>query len=104
MDMIHALEKASGKKIPYENCPRRPGDLASVYADPSYAEQELGWKAERGLDDMCKCIESSDKRFMLLFCRSRFMALAIEQSQWISIDKERLIFLLACFLFNIALQ
>lgn len=54
MDMIKALEKASGKTIPFQKSPRRPGDLASVYADPSYAEKELGWKAERGLDQMCK--------------------------------------------------
>lgn len=52
--MIKALEKASGKKIPYQECPRRSGDLASVYADPALAKAELGWEAKRGLDDMCK--------------------------------------------------
>lgn len=52
--MIKALEKASGKTIPFKECARRPGDLASVYADPSLATKELEWKAERGLDDMCK--------------------------------------------------
>ncbi len=53
MQMIKGLEKASGKTIAYENCPRRAGDLASVYADPALATKELGWKAERDLDDMC---------------------------------------------------
>jgi UDP-glucose 4-epimerase len=52
--MIKALEKASGKTIAYRECPRRPGDLASVYADPAVAIKELGWEAKRGLDDMCK--------------------------------------------------
>ncbi len=52
--MIKALEKASGKTIAYQECPRRPGDLASVYADPALAAKELGWTAQRGLDDMCK--------------------------------------------------
>jgi UDP-glucose 4-epimerase len=52
--MIKALEKASGKTIAYQNCPRRAGDLASVYADPALAKKELGWEAQRGLDDMCK--------------------------------------------------
>ena len=54
MDMIKGLEKASGKTISYINCPRRPGDLASVYANPALATQELGWQAQRDLDDMCK--------------------------------------------------
>lgn len=51
--MIKALQKASGKTIRYENCPRRPGDLASVYADSSLAAKELGWHAQRGLEQMC---------------------------------------------------
>jgi UDP-glucose 4-epimerase len=54
--MIKALEKASGKTIPFENCARRAGDLASVYADASLAANELGWTAKRTLDDMCKSI------------------------------------------------
>ena len=52
--MIKALEKASGKKIPYQECPRRAGDLASVYADPALDTKELEWSAKRDLDDMCK--------------------------------------------------
>ena len=53
LEMISAFEKASGKKIPYTITPRRHGDIAQCYADPSRAAQELGWKAERGLDTMC---------------------------------------------------
>lgn len=41
-------------QIPYKICPRRAGDIASGYADPKLAEQEMGWKATRGIDDMCK--------------------------------------------------
>ncbi len=53
-DMIKALEKASGKTIAYKECPRRPGDLATLYADATLASKELGWTAKRGLDEMCK--------------------------------------------------
>ncbi|CAF5136128.1 unnamed protein product [Rotaria magnacalcarata] len=52
--MIKALEKASGKTIAFKECPRRPGDLASVYADSALAAKELGWTAQRNLDDMCR--------------------------------------------------
>ncbi len=52
--MIKALEKASGKTIPRKECPRRPGDLAVLYADATLAFQELGWTAKRDLDQMCK--------------------------------------------------
>lgn len=54
LEMITALEKASGKKIPFKVVERRPGDLANVYADASLAEKEMGWKATRGLDEMCR--------------------------------------------------
>lgn len=53
LEMVQAFEMASGKKIPYKLCPRRPGDCAIVYADPSFAEKELGWKAKRGIEEMC---------------------------------------------------
>jgi len=53
LEMVKAFEKASGKEIPYQIDPRRPGDVATCYADPSLAEKELGWKAEKTLDDMC---------------------------------------------------
>lgn len=54
LDMVKAFEKASGKKIPYKITPRRPGDIAECYADPTKAEIELSWKAERGIEEMCK--------------------------------------------------
>ncbi len=53
LEMVHAFEKACGHEIPYEIKPRREGDIAVCYADPSKAEKVLGWKAERGLDEMC---------------------------------------------------
>ena len=58
--MIKGFENASGRTIEYQLCPRRPGDLAIFYADPTLATKELGWRAERDLDDMCK----SDKNRM----------------------------------------
>jgi UDP-glucose 4-epimerase len=54
LDMVHAFEAASGCKVPYKMAPRRPGDIATCYADPAKAEQELGWKAQRGLDEMMR--------------------------------------------------
>lgn len=53
LDVIHAYEKACGHSIPYSIKPRRPGDIASCYADASKAEKELGWKARYGIDEMC---------------------------------------------------
>ena len=52
LDMIQAFEVASGKQIPYNVSPRREGDIAACYAAPNKALKELGWKAERGLDEM----------------------------------------------------
>lgn len=52
LEMIRAFEAASGKSIPYRIAPRRPGDIATCYADPTKAERELGWKSRRGLDQM----------------------------------------------------
>ena len=54
LDMVKAFEKASGKEIPYRIAPRRAGDIAQCYADPTLALKELGWKAERGLAEMCE--------------------------------------------------
>ncbi|MBR4444357.1 MAG: UDP-glucose 4-epimerase GalE [Solobacterium sp.] len=54
IDMIHAFEKACGKQLPYVIDPRRPGDIATCYSDPSKAYKELGWKAEKTLEDMCR--------------------------------------------------
>lgn len=53
LEVIRAFERASGVTVPYIVGPRRAGDLPATYADPSRAEAELGWKAERTLDDMC---------------------------------------------------
>lgn len=54
LDVLHAFEKACGKELPYAVKPRRPGDIAACYADPSKALRELGWKAERGIEEMCE--------------------------------------------------
>ena len=54
LDIIHAYEKACGKPIPYKIVARRPGDVASNWADPKRAYELLGWKAQYGLDDMCR--------------------------------------------------
>ena len=53
LDMIHAFEKACGKKLPYKICERRPGDIAACYACPDKAERELKWKAKFGIEEMC---------------------------------------------------
>uniref|UniRef100_A0AAV2JFG9 UDP-glucose 4-epimerase n=1 Tax=Knipowitschia caucasica TaxID=637954 RepID=A0AAV2JFG9_KNICA len=54
LQMVKAMEKASGKEIAYKIAPRRSGDIASCYADPRQAEKELGWKAQFDLEIMCK--------------------------------------------------
>ncbi len=54
LEMVRAFEAASGKPVPNRFAPRRPGDIAICYADPSKAERELGWKAHRDLDDMMR--------------------------------------------------
>ncbi len=54
LDMVRAFSKACGKEIPYEIRPRRSGDIATCYADPAKAEKVLGWKAEKGLEEMCE--------------------------------------------------
>ena len=53
LDVLHAVERACGKKLPSSIKPRRAGDIAACYADASKAARELGWHAELGLDDMC---------------------------------------------------
>ena len=53
LDIVKAFGKACGKEIPYEIKPRRAGDIAMCYADPAKAAKVLGWKAEKGLDEMC---------------------------------------------------
>ena len=54
LDMVHAFEEANGVKVPYEIVARRPGDLATCYADPAKSAEVLGWKAEKNLVDMCR--------------------------------------------------
>ncbi len=53
LEMVNAFAEASGKKIPYKIVERRPGDIASCYADPSKAEKDLFWKASRDIKAMC---------------------------------------------------
>lgn len=54
LDMIKSYEAVSNKKLPYIVIKRRPGDIATTFADASKAFKELGWKAERGIDEMCE--------------------------------------------------
>ena len=54
LQLVEGMAEATGKKVPYEVGPRRPGDVATVYADASMAETFLGWKAELGVKDMCQ--------------------------------------------------
>ncbi len=54
LEMISAFERASGCEIRYRFAPRRPGDVASCYADPTLARRELGWEASRSVDAMCR--------------------------------------------------
>ena len=54
LDLVKAFEKATGVKIPYVIAPRRAGDIAACYSDPSKAWEKLGWKAEYGIEDMCR--------------------------------------------------
>jgi len=54
LDMVRAFEAASDRQVPYRIAPRRPGDIAACYADPTKAEHELGWKSKRGLDEMMR--------------------------------------------------
>jgi len=53
LELVAAFERASGRSVPCRMAPRRPGDIAACYADPTLAGQELGWKATRDLDTMC---------------------------------------------------
>ena len=54
LEVVAAFARACGREIPYKIMPRRAGDVTAAYADPAKAEGELGWKAERTLDDMCR--------------------------------------------------
>lgn len=54
LEVVHAFEKATGKPLPYRIVERRPGDIATCYADPTKAEQVLGWKAKYDINRMCE--------------------------------------------------
>jgi UDP-glucose 4-epimerase len=54
LELVHAFARASGREIPYEIVARRAGDVAQVYADPSLAQRLLGWRAELGIEAMCR--------------------------------------------------
>jgi UDP-glucose 4-epimerase len=54
LEFVAAFERCSGRKVPCRFAPRRPGDVASCYADPTLAKELLGWTTTRGLDEMCE--------------------------------------------------
>jgi len=54
LEMVAAFSRAVGRELPYKLVDRRPGDIAECWADPAYAERELGWRATRSLDDMTR--------------------------------------------------
>jgi UDP-glucose 4-epimerase len=54
LEVVNTFEAVTGRQIPYQIVARRPGDVAAVYADPTKANQELGWQAEKTLADMCR--------------------------------------------------
>ena len=54
LDMVKAFEETTGKEVKYKIAPRRPGDIATCYADPAKAKRELSWTTEKTLEDMCK--------------------------------------------------
>ena len=53
LEMVRSFERASGRTVPYRVAPRRPGDVAACWADPSLAERQLGWRARRSVENMC---------------------------------------------------
>ena len=54
LEVVKAFEKVNGVKVPYRIGPRRPGDIATCYSNPAKALKELGWKAQFGIEDMCR--------------------------------------------------
>ena len=61
LDLVAAFERATGIKIPYRIADRRPGDIAECWSDPSKAERELGWRAKRTLEEMCRSAWNFEK-------------------------------------------
>jgi UDP-glucose 4-epimerase len=53
LEMVRAFERTSGRTVPYRIAPRRPGDIAVCYADPTQAWKVLEWQATKGLEEMC---------------------------------------------------
>ena len=53
LELLHAFEKAVGRELPYEVVARRPGDVATSYADPAKANAELGWATVKTVEEMC---------------------------------------------------
>ena len=62
LDIVHAYEKATGLKVKYKIAPRRPGDIDTCYADPTKAYEILGWKAQNGIDEMCRDLANWQKK------------------------------------------
>lgn len=54
LDLVNTFEKINNVKVNYKIVGRRPGDIDACYADPTYAYEQLGWKAEKGIDEMCR--------------------------------------------------
>ena len=54
LDIVNTFERVNNVKVNYKIAPRRPGDLAMYYADPTKAKKELGWEAKRGIEEMCR--------------------------------------------------
>ena len=54
LDLVNTFEKVNNVKVNYKIVGRRPGDIDACYADPTYAYEQLGWKAEKGIDEMCR--------------------------------------------------
>ncbi|MCY9692644.1 UDP-glucose 4-epimerase GalE [Paenibacillus alginolyticus] len=54
IEMVSAFERVTGRRIPYKMTDRRPGDIGICYSDPTKAERELGWIAEKGIEEMCR--------------------------------------------------
>ena len=64
LELVHAFEEANNLTIPYSVVERRPGDIASCYADASKAERELGWTAKRGIVEMCRDAWNFEKNYV----------------------------------------
>ncbi len=62
LELVHAFERVNGIEIPYAVVDRRPGDIAECYADASKAEREIGWRATRDIDDMCRSAWNFESR------------------------------------------